>query len=82
MAPSEAFSGFTVKTLYTTVPNPIFGYILEQIEDLAEFKVTLRGLWLFHRKKGELRVVTLNEFLTDRSLIKGCLLYTSDAADE
>ena len=71
MAPSETFSGFTGKTLYTPVPNPIFGHILEQIEDLAELKVTLRGLWLFHRKKGELRVVTLNEFLTDRSLIKG-----------
>jgi len=51
MAPSGAFSGFTGKTLYTPVPNPVFGPILEQIQDLAELKVTLRGLWLFHRKR-------------------------------
>jgi len=71
MEPSGTFSGFTGKTLYTPVPNPIFGHILEEIQDLAELKVTLRGLWLFHRKRGSLRVVTLKEFLTDRSLIKG-----------
>ena len=71
MAPSGAFSGFTGKTLYTPVPNPVFGPILEQIQDLAELKVTLRGLWLFTRKRGALRTVTLDEFLADRSLIKG-----------
>ena len=36
MAPSGAFAGFTGKTLYTPVPNPVFGPILEQIQDLAE----------------------------------------------
>ncbi len=58
MAPSGAFSGFTGKTLYTPVPNPVFGPILEQVQDLAELKVTLRGLWLFHRKRGALRAVS------------------------
>ena len=74
MPPSGAsshFDGFTGNTLYTPVPNPVFGPILEQIRELAEFKVTLRGLWMFHRKKGALRTVSLNEFLGDRSLIKG-----------
>ncbi|MCH7738378.1 MAG: DnaD domain protein [Chloroflexi bacterium] len=71
MAPSGAFSGFTGKTLYTPVPNPVFGPILEQVQDLAELKVTLRGLWLFHRKRGAPRAVSLDEFLADRSLIKG-----------
>jgi DNA replication protein len=71
MAPSGAFSGFTGNTLYTPVPNPVFGPILEQIQDLAELKITLRGLWLFHRKKGALRSVSLDEFLADRTLIKG-----------
>ena len=74
MAPSGAFSGFagfTGNTLYTPVPNPVFGPILEQIQDLAELKVTLRGLWLFHRKRGTERAVSLDEFLADRSLIKG-----------
>ena len=73
MAPSGAssgFDGFTGKTLYTPVPNPVFGPILEQIQDLAELKVTLRGLWLFHRKRAQ-RSVSLDEFLADRSLIRG-----------
>jgi len=68
---SSRFDGFTGNTLYTPVPNPVFGPILEQIQDLAELKVTLRGLWLFHRKKGALRSVSLDEFLSDRSLVKG-----------
>jgi len=68
---SSGFDGFTGKTLYTPVPNPVFGPILEQIQDLAELKVTLRGLWLFHRKRGAVRSVSLDEFLADRSLIKG-----------
>ena len=45
------FTGFRPGTLYTPVPNPVFGPLLEQIQDLAELKVTLRGLWLLHRKR-------------------------------
>ena len=82
MAPSGAFSGFTGKTLYTPVPNPVFGPILEQIQDLAELKVTLRGVWLFHRKRGALRTVTLDEFLADRSLIKGLRSDGNESSEE
>ena len=82
MAPSGTFSGFTGKTLYTPVPNPVFGPILEQIQDLAELKVTLRGLWLFHRKRGNLRAVTLGEFLADRSLIKGLESHNTESSEE
>jgi len=85
MAPLGApsgFTGFTGKTLYTPVPNPVFGPILEQIQDLAEFKVTLRGLWLFHRKKGALRAVTLDEFLADRSLIRGLKSEGKESSEE
>ena len=81
MAPSGTFSGFTGKTLYTPVPDPIFGPILEQIQDLPELKVTLRGLWLFHRKRGSLRAVTLLEFLSDRSLIKGLKLKNKESTE-
>ena len=82
MAPFGAFSGFTGKTLYTPVPNPVFGPILEQIQDLAELKVTLRGLWLFHRKRGALRAVSLEEFLADRTLIKGLKFEGDDSAEK
>jgi DnaD/phage-associated family protein len=82
MAPSGAFAGFTGKTLYTPVPNPVFGPILEQIQDLSELKVTLRGLWLFHRKRGALRAVSLDEFLSDRSLIKGLKSKGEESSEE
>jgi DnaD/phage-associated family protein len=45
--------------------------LLEQIDDLAELKVTLRGLWLAHQKKGALRAVSREEFLSDRVLLRG-----------
>ena len=76
-----AFSGFTGSTLYTPVPNPVFGPILEQIQDLAELKVTLRGLWLFHRKRAH-RAVSLDEFLADRSLIRGLKSEGKEAEEE
>ncbi|MDA0264809.1 MAG: DnaD domain protein [Chloroflexi bacterium] len=85
MAPSGAssgFPGFTGSTLYTPVPNPVFGPILEEIQDLAELKVTLRGLWLFHRQRGAHKAVSLSEFLADRSLVKGLTLEGKDAGEE
>jgi DNA replication protein len=82
MAPSGAFAGFTGKTLYTPVPNPVFGPILEQIQELSELKVTLRGLWLFHRKRGALRAVSLDEFLADRSLVKGLKPKGEESSEE
>ena len=46
------FSGFSRDTLYTPVPNPLFGHLLlEEIDDLAELKVVLRGIWLCHRRR-------------------------------
>jgi DnaD/phage-associated family protein len=65
-----SFTGFSRGTLYTPVPNPFFGPLLEQIGELAELKVTLRGLWLFHRKRGWPRTLSLDEFLADRTLLR------------
>ena len=77
-----AFTGFKPGTLYTPVPNPIFGPLLEQITDLAELKVTLRGLWLLHRKRGWPRMVSLAEFLGDHALIKGLETGANDPSRE
>ena len=76
------FTGFKPGTLYTPVPNPIFGPILEQIQDLAELKVTLRGLWLLHRKRGWPRMVSLAEFLEDQALIRGLACEGNDPGRE
>lgn len=75
------FSGFQKGTLYTPVPNPLFGPLLEQIQDLAELKVTLRGLWLLHRQRNQPHLVHLGEFLSDTALVRG-LQGTGDAKQE
>jgi DNA replication protein len=77
-----AFSGFNHGTLFTPVPNPLFGTLLEQIQDVAEFKVTLRGLWLFHRKRGRLRALYQDEFLNDLALLRGLKGPGKDAKEE
>ena len=64
-------NGFDRNTEYTPVPNPLLGPILEEVQDLAELKVTLRALWMLHRKKGPLKAVTMSELAGDRSLLRG-----------
>ena len=64
------FSGFPRDTLYTPAPDPLFGPLLEDIQDVAELKVALRGLWLLHHKRQSLRAVSLDEFLADPTLLR------------
>lgn len=77
-----AFSGFTRDSLYTPVPNPFFGPLLEEIGELSELKVTLRGLWLFHRKRNQPKMLSQTEFLNDRSLLRGLEAPGKDPKDE
>ena len=65
------FTGFPRSVRCTPVPDPILGSLLGQIQDLAELKVTLRGLWLLNQKRGSPRYVSLEEFLNDRILLQG-----------
>ena len=65
-----AFAGFPRRVRYVPVPGPVFGPLLEQIDDLAELKCTLRVIWLLHSKKGYPRFVTLKELLADRTLAR------------
>ena len=37
-----AFGGFPRRVQYTPVPSPVFGPLLEEIDDLGELKCTLR----------------------------------------
>ena len=66
-----AFSGFPRDTLHTPTPDPLFGPLLEEIKELAELKVTLRGLYLLHHKRQGPRAVSLAEFLSDPTLLRG-----------
>ena len=65
------FPGFTSATRYTSLPNPLLGPLLEEIQDLAELKVILRGFWLLHRNRELPRRVRLGEFLSDQTLLRG-----------
>ena len=67
-----SFSGFPRDTIYTPVPDPLLGSLLEDMHDIAELKVALRGLWLLHHKRPgtnqNVRAVALDEFLSDTTL--------------
>ncbi|PKB61244.1 MAG: hypothetical protein BZY79_04675, partial [SAR202 cluster bacterium Casp-Chloro-G4] len=47
----------------------MFGQLLETIDDLAEFKSTLRVMYLLQEKKGFPRFLTHGELLADRTLV-------------
>ena len=64
------FSGFGRRVRFTPVPTPLFGPLLEEIDDLTELKCTLRLIWLLYYKKGFPRYVTSGELLADRVLVK------------
>ena len=78
-----AFNGFPRDTLHTpTRADPLFGPLLEDILDMAELKVTLRGLYLLHHKRQMPRAVSLTEFLSDTTLLRGLpVVPDSDEAD-
>ena len=53
------------------MPDPLFNSLLEEIEDLAELKVTLRLVWLLGQQRGKLRSVSEEELLSDATLARG-----------
>ena len=63
--------GFPPGTTFTPVPDPLLGPILEQIDDLAELKCTLRVLWLLKHKPEDTRLVFEAEVLADPALDRG-----------
>ena len=73
-----AFTGFPPKVRYVPVPSPLFSELLEQIDDIAELKCTLRLMWLLHEKRSYPRFLTRRELATDRGLAKALV---SDGSD-
>ena len=55
------FSGFPRRVRSLPVPSPLFGELLEDIDDLSELKCLLRVIWLLQQKRGYPRYVTLAE---------------------
>jgi len=68
---NKPFEGFPKNVHVTPVPDPVLGFILQEITDICELKVTLRGFWLTHQKKGHVRPIHTDEFLKDNVLHVG-----------
>ena len=65
------YGGFPPRVRSTPVPNPLLGPLLEQIDDVAELKCTLRLVKLLHERKGFPRRVSHAELLADPVLARG-----------
>jgi len=62
--------GFPDRSKFTSVPNLLFGSLLEEIDDLLVLKCLLRILWLHSQKKGFPRFLTWHELVDDRTITK------------
>ena len=65
---SMKFNGFPDRVRSVPAPAPLFGTLLEQIDDIAELKCLMRVMWLLQQKKGYPRFVAHSEALADRTL--------------
>ena len=74
-----SFSGFPRRVRFTPVPSPLFGPLLEEIDDLSELKCTLRLVWLLNNKRGFPRYVTSSELLADSVLVRALTKPEADA---
>jgi len=63
-------NGFPSNVKYIPVPAPFFGHLLEDISDEAEFKCTLRTIYLLHIKRGMPKYVNEEEIIEDGVLVK------------
>ncbi len=75
------FEGFPRNVRATSVPDPLFNSLLEEIEDLAEIKVTLRIVWLLGQKRGRSRYVSEHDLLADSTLLRSLANNSGDPLD-
>ena len=75
------FDGFPRNVRATPVPDPFFNSLLEEIEDPAELKVTLRLIWLLGQKRGAPRYVVGSDLLNDPTLLRGLKSLGGDPRD-
>ncbi len=62
--------GFSDKTKYLGLPVTIFSEIIEKIENITDFKILLRLIYLTQTKKGKFQFCTIDELLADRILMR------------
>ncbi len=67
-----SFEGFPDgKVSFSRIPEPFFGELLPQIDDLGELKVTLYALWRLERMQGDFRYLREADFQGDERFMFG-----------
>ena len=57
------FKGFTDQETFTQIPDSFFRQLLNEINDVGEFKVTLYALWRFEHTEGRVRFLRAEDFI-------------------
>jgi len=65
------FNGFTSSETFTQVPDSFFRKLLNEIDDLAELKVTLYALWRIAHMEGGAHFLCRTEFAEDADFMRG-----------
>jgi DnaD/phage-associated family protein len=65
----RVFKGIPDRAEVTPIPDVFFTEAIAHIDDIAELKVVLHILWLWRRRKGYPRYITLTELKNDTVLI-------------
>jgi len=65
------FQGFTGSETFTQVPDSFFLKLLNEIDDLAELKVTLYALWRITHMEGGAHFLCRTEFAEDADFMRG-----------
>jgi DnaD/phage-associated family protein len=76
------FQGFTGSETFTQVPDSFFRKLLNEIDDLAELKVTLYALWRITHMEGGAHFLCCTEFAEDADFMRGLGGADLDAALE
>ncbi|MDP3186801.1 MAG: DnaD domain protein [Anaerolineales bacterium] len=65
------FYGFTGSETFTQIPDSFFRKLLNEIDDLAELKVTLYAFWRIEHMEGGTRFLCRTEFAEDADFMRG-----------
>ena len=64
------FNGFPDRMQFTPIPNPFFGALLPEMDDMAELKTTLYVLAALYQKRGYPRFVSRRELAANSGLMQ------------
>jgi DnaD/phage-associated family protein len=78
----SSFSGFTDQETFTQIPDSFFRTLLNEIDDLAELKVTLYAFWRIVHMEGGAHFLRRTEFTEEADFMRGLNGADLDAALE